>query len=37
MDVDGATLQIKNIMENIFQLKVPLVVEPKVLSSFEEK
>lgn len=35
--VEEASLAVKRCMESIFQLKVPLVVEPKVLSSFEEK
>lgn len=35
--VPSAMLEIKQCMEGIFQLRVPLVVEPKILDSFEEK
>jgi DNA polymerase-1 len=36
-NVAQAMLQIKNTMEAACTLKVPLVVEPKILTSFEEK
>jgi DNA polymerase-1 len=36
-DINKSIIQVKNIMESVFSLKVPLVVEPKVLTSFEEK
>lgn len=36
-DVEEALVRIKAIMESACALKVPLVVEPKVLTSFEEK
>lgn len=36
-NVEEALVRIKNIMESACKLKVPLVVEPKVLTSFEEK
>lgn len=35
--LEDAVRSIKNVMESIFQLRVPLVVEPKILTSFEEK
>ena len=35
--VAKATADIKNVMETIYQLQVPLVVEPKVLENFEER
>ncbi len=36
-DVEQSISVIKGCMENIYKLKVPLIVEPKVLTSFEEK
>lgn len=35
--VDQSITDVKTIMESVFSLKVPLVVEPKILTSFEEK
>lgn len=35
--VDKAMAEVKSIMENIYKLNVPLLVEPKILTSFEEK
>lgn len=36
-NVEEATVCIKSVMESIWKLKIPLVVEPKILTSFEEK
>jgi DNA polymerase-1 len=34
---ESAIVEIKDIMENIYKISVPLIVEPKILTSFEEK
>lgn len=37
VSIDADIKVVKQIMENIYPLKVPLIVEPKILTSFEEK